>query len=107
MVVMKFGGSSVESAQAIRRVAAIVRASNAHPVVVVSAMGKTTDRLQAIAQFTAVGNRAAAARGMNRSQYICWLVRQDLHFYSHPMPAPVQLPEVPPRIRRKKKPSPS
>jgi hypothetical protein len=46
-------------------------------------------------------NRAAAARGMNRSQYICWLVRQDLHFYSHAMPSPVQTPEAPPRIRRK------
>jgi aspartate kinase len=65
MIVMKFGGSSVESAQAIRRVAAIVRASATHPVVVVSAMGKTTDRLQAIARFTAAGNLAAAARELD------------------------------------------
>jgi aspartate kinase len=50
MIVMKFGGTSVESAQAIERVAGIVRERVAqHPVVVVSAMGKTTNKLLAIA----------------------------------------------------------
>jgi aspartate kinase len=63
MIVMKFGGSSVESAAAIQRVAAIVRDHSAlHPVVVVSAMGKTTDRLLAIARLTAAGNAPLAAR---------------------------------------------
>src|ERR1700691_5646457 len=58
MLVMKFGGSSVESAKAIQRVASIVRNhSEQHPVVVVSAMGKTTDRLLAMAH-----NPHAAAR---------------------------------------------
>ena len=50
MIVMKFGGTSVESATAIGRVASIVKARVAqHPVVVVSAMGKTTNKLLAIA----------------------------------------------------------
>jgi aspartate kinase len=50
MIVMKFGGTSVESAEAIERVAGIVRERLArHPVVVVSAMGKTTNKLLAIA----------------------------------------------------------
>lgn len=50
MIVMKFGGSSVESAEAIRRVARIVGDRLARkPVVVVSAMGKTTNTLLAIA----------------------------------------------------------
>jgi aspartate kinase len=50
MLVMKFGGTSVESAEAIERVAGIVRERLAqHPVVVVSAMGKTTTKLLAIA----------------------------------------------------------
>ena len=45
MIVMKFGGTSVESAAAIERVASIVRAREARrPVVVVSAMGKTTNK---------------------------------------------------------------
>jgi aspartate kinase len=61
MIVMKFGGTSVESAQAIQRVVGIV-ASRAErkPVVVVSAMGKTTDRLLAISQAAVQGHRAEA-----------------------------------------------
>src|SRR6266849_2456376 len=59
MIVMKFGGTSVESATAIERVAAIVRARAARrPVVVVSAMGKTTNKLLAIANAAIGGNRA-------------------------------------------------
>ncbi|HEX5430806.1 MAG TPA: lysine-sensitive aspartokinase 3 [Bryobacteraceae bacterium] len=47
---MKFGGTSVESAQAMERAAGIVRERlDRHPVVVVSAMGKTTNKLLAIA----------------------------------------------------------
>jgi aspartate kinase len=55
---MKFGGTSVESATAIERVAAIVKArSNRRPVVVVSAMGKTTNKLLAIASAAIHGAR--------------------------------------------------
>ena len=57
MIVMKFGGTSVESAAAIERVAGIVRARLAgRPIVVVSAMGKTTNNLLAISQ-AAIENR--------------------------------------------------
>jgi aspartate kinase len=60
MIVMKFGGSSVESAEAIQRVAGIVRERlEQRPVVVVSAMGKTTNRLLEIAQTAAKGESAA------------------------------------------------
>jgi aspartate kinase len=58
MIVMKFGGTSVESASAIERVAAIVKArANLHPIVVVSAMGKTTNKLLAISQSAIAGKR--------------------------------------------------
>lgn len=58
MIVMKFGGSSVESAAAIERVAGIVKARRErHPVVVVSAMGKTTNKLLAIAAAAIDGKR--------------------------------------------------
>ena len=58
MLVMKFGGSSVESAKAIERVAGIVKAREARrPVVVVSAMGKTTNKLLAIAETALKGKR--------------------------------------------------
>lgn len=56
MIVMKFGGTSVQDATAIRRVASIVSARRQQrPVVVVSAMGGVTDKLVAVA--------AAASRG--------------------------------------------
>ena len=61
MIVMKFGGSSVESATAIERVAGIVKSRlDRHPVVVVSAMGKTTNRLLEIAQTAGRGERDQA-----------------------------------------------
>jgi aspartate kinase len=56
MIVMKFGGTSVESSEAIRRVAGIVQARlERRPVVVVSAMGKTTNKLLAIASAATHG----------------------------------------------------
>ena len=58
MIVMKFGGTSVESAAAIERVAGIVKARlDRMPVVVVSAMGKTTNKLLAIASAAIAGDR--------------------------------------------------
>ncbi|PWT97158.1 MAG: lysine-sensitive aspartokinase 3 [Terriglobia bacterium] len=58
MIVMKFGGTSVESAAAIERVAGIVKARQERtPVVVVSAMGKTTNKLLAIANAAIHGER--------------------------------------------------
>src|ERR1700722_19739610 len=58
IVVMKFGGTSVEDATAILRTASIVASRlrrNLNPIVVVSAMSKVTDTLLA----------AAAAAGRN------------------------------------------
>jgi aspartate kinase len=63
MIVMKFGGTSVESAEAISRVAGIVRARlTQRPVVVVSAMGKTTNKLLAIANAAVSGDRDGALK---------------------------------------------
>ena len=61
MIVMKFGGTSVESAEAIERVTGIVKSRlDRKPVVVVSAMGKTTNRLLKIANLAIAGQRDAA-----------------------------------------------
>src|SRR3989475_7311752 len=61
MIVMKFGGTSVESAAAIERVAAIVQARlDRRPIVVVSAMGRTTDKLLAIGGEAVRGRRNQA-----------------------------------------------
>jgi aspartate kinase len=61
MIVMKFGGTSVQDAQAIDRVAEIVRERlDAKPVVVVSALAKMTDQLLAMASAAGEGNRPRA-----------------------------------------------
>src|SRR5580700_3945104 len=63
MIVMKFGGTSVESGEAIERVIGIVRSRlDRKPVVVVSAMGKTTNRLLKIANLAITGQRDEALR---------------------------------------------
>src|SRR5580692_2137120 len=65
MIVMKFGGSSVAPAPAIEWVSGIVRQHlHSHPVVVVSAMGKTTDRLAEAFSH--------ASRGSSYSAYSAW-----------------------------------
>jgi aspartate kinase len=57
MVIMKFGGTSVENATAIQRVAEIVRSRRKlGPVVVVSAFAKVTDQLVLIGQKAAAGD---------------------------------------------------
>jgi aspartate kinase len=61
LIVMKFGGTSVESAEAIARCASIVRDRlDRRPLVVVSAMGKTTNRLLEAGRTAAAGDRARA-----------------------------------------------
>ena len=64
-VVLKFGGSSVADAACVRRVVEIVKgASERSPVVVVSAMGKTTDALFAAAQAAERGETEAALKAL-------------------------------------------
>src|SRR5580698_4041708 len=63
MIVMKFGGTSVEDAKAIDRVAAIVEGRLAQqPVVVVSAMAKVTDTLLTMARAAGEGERKTALK---------------------------------------------
>jgi aspartate kinase len=73
LVVMKFGGTSVEDTAAIQRTAAIVRSRRDKgftPIVVVSAMAKVTDQLLAAAAAAGRGDRtgplAITARLRNR-----------------------------------------
>ena len=61
MIVMKFGGTSVEDAKAIDRAAEIVKGRAAQkPVVVVSAMAKVTDQLLTMARAAGAGDRETA-----------------------------------------------
>jgi aspartate kinase len=61
VVVMKFGGTSVEDAPAIERLTAIVRSRmNLQPVLVVSALAKVTDQLLEAGKAAANGKLGAA-----------------------------------------------
>lgn len=63
LVVMKFGGTSVEDAAAINRTASIVAgrvAAGRQPVVVVSAMARVTDQLLRAGSAAANGDRTGA-----------------------------------------------
>ena len=65
MIVIKFGGTSVGDAEAIRRGAEIVRGRLARqPVVVVSALAGTTNALIAIAEQAAKGHLIGAMRAV-------------------------------------------
>jgi aspartate kinase len=73
MIVMKFGGTSVEDAAAIERAAAIVRGRlEQRPVVVVSAMARVTDALLGTGASAGRGDREAAlakARQLRERHY--------------------------------------
>ena len=63
LVVMKFGGTSVQDAAAIERTAKIVQGritADQRPVVVVSAMAKVTDQLLEAAKAAGCGDRSGA-----------------------------------------------
>jgi aspartate kinase len=73
MIVMKFGGTSVEDAAAIDRAAVIVRDRLPQsPVVVVSAMARVTDQLLAMGRAAGTGDREKAlelSRGIRERHF--------------------------------------
>ena len=91
MIVMKFGGTSVEDAAAIDRAAQIVKGRLARkPVVVVSAMAKVTDQLLAMARAAGAGDRETAlaasrarcASATTTPPASCWAQRLFTEFHS-------------------------
>jgi aspartokinase len=61
MIVMKFGGSSIKDAEGIQRVINIIqRYQPSNPVVVVSAMGKTTRNLLLAGELASLGKTSEA-----------------------------------------------
>ena len=58
MKVLKFGGTSVGTAESLAQVKNIVEAIDQPAVVVVSALGGVTDRLEALARTAAEGDKA-------------------------------------------------
>lgn len=75
VIVMKFGGSSVASAERIRRVADLVQRSRKRkPVVVVSALGGVTDQLIQLAHAALRGGTAMGAL-LKRHTDVCHELR--------------------------------
>src|SRR5580704_12984784 len=73
MIVMKFGGTSLESGGAIARLVGTVNSHLAQrPIVVVSALGKTTNKLLEFAEL--------ARRGELYNGWKCLKELQDYHF---------------------------
>ncbi len=67
MIVCKFGGTSVQDAEALDRVAGIIRLRlKEKPVIVASAMGKTTNGLLIAAETAATGRRQEALELLGR-----------------------------------------
>src|ERR1044072_873126 len=115
MIVMKFGGTSVEDASCIERVAEIVRARVAlRPTVVVSAMGKTTRKLLQAAEASAAGDakttlavvadlkarHASEARQLIKNQWGAFdLIEQYFSELKKLLEGLAILGEVPPRGR--------
>jgi aspartate kinase len=95
MIVMKFGGSSVQDATAIRRVASIVASRmEEQPLVVVSAMGGVTDKLVQVAEAAArselspalellegirARHMAASGQMLNRPEAAAFALALDSH----------------------------
>ena len=66
MLVFKFGGASVKSADAVRNIVSILeKYSDKHIVVVVSAMGKTTNALERLIEAYASGNSDVVEKEFN------------------------------------------
>ena len=57
MKVFKFGGASVKDAEAVRNVAGIINLYSENLVIVVSAMGKTTNAMEEIAEAYFSGDK--------------------------------------------------
>jgi len=61
MIVMKFGGTSVANAEAIKRTIEIIRSRlDKKPIVVVSALSKVTDALYKISDSAKYGEQTMA-----------------------------------------------
>lgn len=66
MQVYKFGGASIESPERMQALLPIISEAKDQLVVVVSAMGKTTNQLEAIAREACYGNKAIARQKLEQ-----------------------------------------
>jgi len=65
MKVLKFGGASVKDAVAVTNIASILKSYKDNLVVVISAMGKTTNALERVLHAFLSGDRTTALAELN------------------------------------------
>ncbi|MDR2840956.1 MAG: aspartate kinase [Paludibacter sp.] len=77
MLVYKFGGASVKSAEGIRNIVKIVETVDDKLFIVVSAMGKTTNALETVLDFFMKADRRAAIAKLNEiKDYHCGIIAE-------------------------------
>lgn len=78
MLVYKFGGASVKNAQAVKNIANILRKYNENIVVVLSAMGKTTNALEQITENYFYGKQKDLERNFEYLRAYHYYIMKDL-----------------------------
>ncbi len=78
MKVFKFGGASVKSAEGVRNLASIVQNYQDNLVIVVSAMGKTTNLLESLTKNYFNGNKEGLLANLNILKQFHFQIVEDL-----------------------------
>lgn len=105
MKIFKFGGASVRNAEAVKNVGKIIRMSpNEKVVVVVSAMGKTTNAMEEIAKAFFKGEPTIFFQQIEECENYHFTILQDLFDEKHPIHKEISLlfSELKHRFHKKK-----
>lgn len=78
MYVFKFGGASVKNADSVKNLAKILLKFNENIVVVISAMGKSTNALERIADFFFTGNQVELNKSFDDFKNFHFSIMKDL-----------------------------
>ena len=74
MIVFKFGGASIKDADAVRNLAKILKKYNERIIVVISAMGKTTNAMEKVTEYYFDNNPEVHAAIENVKSYHYWII---------------------------------
>ena len=78
MFVFKFGGASVKNADSVKNLAKILQNFNENIVVVISAMGKSTNALEQMNEFYASGNLIELNKSFDNFKAFHYYIMKDL-----------------------------
>lgn len=89
MKVFKFGGASVKDAEAVRNMASIIESYSGNMIIVVSAMGKTTNALEGIAKNYFTGKKEEIVSQIENLKKFHLSIVRELFNQSEPNPVEV------------------